>query len=204
MADPVQIDRLLEDLRRTGRPAPGAHVSDDQAVLYSTEALTPGEQASVDAHLANCQNCAARMEHLLSAVEHWRVSDGRDRLNRLSERLHTAGTDALALFQDFVESVTAAAALPVAAASAVSVSSRDGFDHVAVEDTVDGDLIVRISSRRTELAGSEWEIEPFAHVVRLATVSPTEVGVEVRITRLDRATVAPHVALRIVPARRRT
>ena len=201
MSDPAQIDRLLNELRRDGEPPSGEHVSDDQALMYSTEVLSTDEQAAIDAHLAGCRDCAARMEHLLAGVERWRGDDGRARLIRVSERLHRA-VNAFALFQRFVESVAAPAALPAAAASAVNVSSSDGLDHVVLEDTAEGDLLVRISSRRSELAGTEWSIEPFARVVRLAWVSPTEVGVETLVPRGDRGACAPHAALRIVPAPR--
>lgn len=66
-----RVNKLIADLRALPDTPIGAHLSDDEFIGYTMEALEPRGIERLDTHLASCPDCAAEMERLVDAAEVW-------------------------------------------------------------------------------------------------------------------------------------
>src|SRR4051812_45381221 len=82
-----QADRLIDEVHGLPVEPVGPHLESDELVEYSMGALSSEQLARMDTHLASCDDCSARIEHLLTVAEAWRGADGQRRLRGLSQRI---------------------------------------------------------------------------------------------------------------------
>ena len=84
-----QLGRLVADLRALPGEPVGEHLSDEEFVGYTMEALQPPAIGRLDTHLASCPECATEMERLVEAAQGW----DEERLAHLREHAHTTLRD---------------------------------------------------------------------------------------------------------------
>ena len=197
MASDEQLERLLLRVENAAPPPADGHLTAEDARLYADDALDAERLAALDAHLERCAACTERLDQLMTISAAWDGPAGEARLSQIADRALRTATS-IARFRTFVATLSPSAALPAAAAATHTIESADGLDHAAIEETPSGDLVIRLSTRRTELAGTNWRIEPFERTMRLEKVSSTEFGAEATIARAERSDIAAAVCVRIV------
>lgn len=214
-----QLRRLADDARTMSRDAIGEHVTHEEAVGLSMEPpeLSPEAMARVELHLASCDECSTRMEHLLAVSQEWRGQAGEKRLAEVSQRIReafigaplaapqAAAAGAIGKLKEAVESLNewfhqvprfSAALGPVSGAS-LDRPSPDALAHLCIREDKQGNLLIRVSTYDRALEGTRILIDPFETSMTLEDVAPDQVGGEMEIPSTAREGLAADATVQL-------
>ena len=199
-----QLQALISRLVAEPPGVSGEHLSREDYLGYLDDSISTERTGAVLAHLEECPDCAARLEHLLAQNRRWQSKERarlleerrqqmlKSALQQLSPR-HSllqrlaAELDKIVLFPALPHAAGyARAATPVMEAEGQSESGDlqwyYGYDTL-------GNLIIRVSSFNTALQGVRVNMHSggWHRLVELALVEPGQVGVETTVPQAELA-----------------
>lgn len=182
---------------------PRKHLTEEEFLGFILEDLPTETAEVIDQHLEHCVACAQQLEDFYAAQEEFPTRAWAAQRGAFVATLRRQIFDRPSLWEGlraFLESFSYPLALaPQFATSApLDVESEDGTYGAFVEEARNGDVIVRLDSTVTELEGATicLQVGKWQRDVCLTRVADDQVGVEVVISRSERAALSPGTVLR--------
>jgi hypothetical protein len=181
----MRADRIRRVLSRLRRPT-GSCLSDQVAIGYALDTLSPAALARADTHLARCERCAAEMARLVEEGAAWQGAEGERRLAEFRLRVREAMRSRHAPLQVEIRNVALSAEAldqPSLAAGQVGPIRYRGL-----EDR-DRNLVLSFEAQGLNLIGRHLRLTAarFSRNVVLQQVGPDAVGADATISRVERA-----------------
>jgi orotate phosphoribosyltransferase len=87
------LERLLENIQDPSSSTPSAHPIDGDILAYAEGDLPIEELRRVHDHLVACTHCTSRLDHFRREAMSWEGPEGDQRLDALTEKLHSVFID---------------------------------------------------------------------------------------------------------------
>jgi hypothetical protein len=195
---PKKEEELSKLFRTVADKSMSAHLSEDQFIGYVTGDLSEEEMLEIDRHLAVCEECGSKIEHLAVKTMAWNGSEGKRRVRELRKQVINNLQEYEASTSSFVEELTlqirslhsgrSLALGMVQAATEEKKYFKQGEQWSCYLD-VDkrGNYILRISSHDLSFEGTQLRLvsKNWQKEIMLNRVDPNQVGAKVVLSPED-------------------